>query len=192
MEQETSTLILSTYDIDTRISPSSLYQNTTLDNQYGTIANNRCTLTWKNINMRQVLGEMYDKYETFNLYLYQISQSANGIPASAQYLLVDVNITGLPFINNTYNVFSQNNTSRAYLTSYVLNSNTVTPMYNPAIIQFAKNSENINITIDMKCTRDRTYPIINANTCFGHFNFMFKFYGIQTRPQNLITNGSRM
>ena len=134
MEQETSTLILNTSDIDTRISPASLYQNTTLDNQYGTIANNRCTLTWKNINMRLVLGEMYDKYETFNLYLYQISQSANGTPASAQYLLVDVNITGLPFINNAYNVFSRNNTSIAYLTSYVLNSNTVAPMYNPAII----------------------------------------------------------
>ena len=116
MEQETSTLILNTSDIDSRLSPASVYQNTTLDNQYGTIANNRCTLTWKNINMRRVLGEMYNKYESFDLYLYQISLSlpVTGTPTSAQYFLVDINITGLPFINNTYNVFSQNNINIMY------------------------------------------------------------------------------
>ena len=47
-----------------------------IDNQYGTITNNRCNITWKNINMRQLLGGMYDKYETFNMYLYQVVQSS--------------------------------------------------------------------------------------------------------------------
>ena len=187
-----ATLILNTQDINSGLS-GALYYNKTLDNQYGTVDNNRCTLTWKNINMRRVLGGMYDKYESFNLYLYQISLTATTTapPTTAQYSLVDVNISGLPFINNTYNVSSQNNTNKAYLTSYLLTTGTVTPMYNPSIIQFAKNAENVNITIDMKCTKDRTYPVISNNTCFGHFVFMFKFYGIPTR-NNLITNGSRM
>ena len=73
MESETACLILNTFDISTSTTATDYYGNT-IDNQYGTIANNRCNLTWKNVNMRQVLGAMYDKYETFNMYLYQVNQ----------------------------------------------------------------------------------------------------------------------
>ena len=46
MEQETSTLILSTFDVNTSIAGTVFY-NKTVDNQYGTISNNRCTLNGK-------------------------------------------------------------------------------------------------------------------------------------------------
>ena len=116
MEQETATLILSTFDISSSTT-ASVYYNKTVDNQYGTCANNRCTLTWKNINMRQVLGRMYDTYETFNIYLYQISQSGStGTATTAQFSLIDVRISGFQFLNHTYNTVSRNNTNNAYLT----------------------------------------------------------------------------
>ena len=209
MEQETTTLILNTFDISTSTTASDFY-NTTLDNQYGTIANNRCTLTWKNINMRRVLGEMYDKYDTFNMYLYQINQSSAFHTAAptigSNNVLVDVRIKGLQFLNSTYNVVSRNNTNTAYLTSYVLNNNgsgaigSVTPMFNPSILTFSKHTECVDITIDMKCTSNQSYPAISvpagglpANTnSLGTFLFLFKFYGILTRDKNIITNGSRM
>ena len=188
MEQETACLILNTFDIN----PSSIttdYYNKTIDNQYGTIANNRCTLTWKNVDMRRVLGEMYDKYETFNMYLYQINQSVGfggSATCAANQQLVDIRIRGLQFLNNGYNTISRNNTSSAFLTSYVLNltSNanasigTVTPMFNPTIVTFGKNSDCVDITIDMKCTYGQAYPQITLNQSFGTFVFMFKFYGI--------------
>ena len=44
MEKETATLTLNTVDISTSILPEDFY-NKTLDNEYGTIANNRCNLT---------------------------------------------------------------------------------------------------------------------------------------------------
>ena len=53
MEQEVASLNLNTFDISTSTSAATYY-NKTVDNQYGTITNNRCTLTWKNINMKQV------------------------------------------------------------------------------------------------------------------------------------------
>ena len=66
-------------------------------------------------------------------------------------------------------------------------------MFNPTIITFGKNSDWVDITIDMKTTFSQVYPTIAAgNMSFGTFVFMFKFYGIPTRQQNLITNGSRM
>ena len=208
MEQESTTLILNTFDISTSTTASDFY-NTTVDNQYGTIANNRCTLTWKNINMRRVLGEMYDKFETFNMYLYQINQSSafwSAPPVSnSGFLLVNVNIKGLQFLNNTYSVISKNNTGTAFLTSYFLNNapstgvGTVTPMFNPSILTFGKSTECVDITIDMKTAYSQTYtPIVtpvgglaeNSNS-FGTFIFMYKFYGILKRD-NLITNGTRM
>lgn len=192
MEQETSTLTLSTSDITI-----GFFTNNPVDNQYGRIENNRCTFTWKNINMMQLLGEMYDKYETFNIYLYQISQAGSSATAiTAQSALVDIRMSGLPFINQV----SKNNLNSAYITSYLLmtgNSNAVgqfTPMYNPPILSFGKSSDNVNITIDMKCTKDQQYPTVAspATSMLGHFVFMFKFYGIPTRTNNLITNGVRM
>ena len=203
MESETACLILNTFDINSSLTTTDYY-NKTIDNQFGTIANNRCTLTWKNINMRLVLGVMYDKYETFNMYLYQVSQSqgfGGSTTCNANQQLVDIRIKGLQFLNNGYNTTSRNNTSSAFLTSYVLNpvSNantslgTVTPMFNPTIITFGKSVDCVDITIDMKTTFGQYYPIILVgNVSFGTFVFMFKFYGIPTRPQNLITNGSRM
>ena len=211
MEQETATLILNTFDISQGFLNGDFY-NQTIDNQCGTIANNRCNLTWKNINMRQVLGEMYDKYETFNMYLYQIVQSSAFInagtpqvptvtgsaPAIAQYGLVDVRMKGLQFLNNTYNLVSRNNTNTAYLTSYLLNNNgsagagSVTPMFNPTIVTFGKSTECVDINIDMRCTRDQAYPTMVGTPTFGTFIFMFKFYGIPTKEPNNIINGSRM
>ena len=42
MEQETACLILNTFDISSSTTATVFY-NLTVDNQYGTIANNRCT-----------------------------------------------------------------------------------------------------------------------------------------------------
>ena len=104
-------------------------------------------------------------------------------------------------MNNGYNVTSRNNTNTAFLTSYVLNAltsaaaslGTVTPMFNPTIVTFGKSADIVDITIDMKCTRDQQYPSIPLNTSgFGTFIFMFKIYGIPTKEKNIITNCSRM
>ena len=199
MEQETASLILNTFDINPS-QDGAVYDNT-VDNQFGTISNNRCNFTWKNINMRLVLGGMYDRYETFNIYLYQINQTGGlGLaPTSTAYQLVDVRMKGLPFLNNTYNFKTQNNINSAYLTSYVLNNNaftgvgTVTPMFNPTVITFSKCTDRVDINIDMKTTRTQEYPQPTAaQRPFGNFIFMFKFYGIPTREPNRITNGSRM
>lgn len=60
-------LTLRTFDI---------LQNNTLsdtDNSIGTIACNAQLLTWKDVNMRLVLGDLYDKYEKFNMKLVAFS-----------------------------------------------------------------------------------------------------------------------
>ena len=43
----------------------------------------------------------------------------------------------------------------------------------------------------MKCTKEQTYPLINANNALGQFLFSFKIFGIP-KKENIITNGLRI
>ena len=204
MESEIVTLTLNTNDIFSGTNQASFY-NKTIDNMYGTITNNRCTNTWKNINMRFVLGVLYDKYETFNIKLYQITQTSGALGSGnplANYTLVDVRVSGLPFLNNSYNIASSNNTNSIYLTSYVLNNlnflqtgGSITVLY-PITLTFGKSTEYVDITIDIKNTLDQKYPTIPLNSALGPTSYVFKIYGIPKTESkvitNRITNGTRM
>ena len=204
-EYETVTLILNSFDIVTSQGGQTynyIGAIRTIDNQYGTISDNKCNLTWKNINLRMLMGnDIFNKYETFNLYLYQISQgsglSGTETMNTNSYHLVDIKMKGLPFLNNTYNVATGLNTNEAFLTSYVLNNGstahtgTVTPLFNPSILTFSKGCDIVDINITMTKTLDRKYPLATNNTAFGTFIFMFKIYGIPTK-ENIITNGLRI
>ena len=55
---ENATLVLRTFDV-----------NTSLQNTY---------YVWENIYLRNLMGNMYDKYETFNLCLTSISSTTVG------------------------------------------------------------------------------------------------------------------
>ncbi len=48
-----------------------------IDNEIGTIQSNGQYLVFKNINMRQVLGTLYDKYDMFNVCLRTYLSSPN-------------------------------------------------------------------------------------------------------------------
>ena len=204
-EYETVTLILNTLDITTNQNPQTYNSGgsiRTIDNQYGTISDNKCNLTWKGVNLRLLMGnDIFNKYETFNLYLYQISQG-QGISgttplSSSSFSLVDIKMGGLPWLNNSYNVATRTNSHEAFLTSYLLNNSPsigigiVTPLFNPSIVTFCKGSDIVDINITMRKTLDREYPLATGNTAFGTFNFMFKIYGIPTK-ETIITNGLRI
>ena len=204
-EYETVTLILNSFEIN-QSQGAQTYNNggaiRTIDNQYGTISDNKCNLTWKNINLRMLMGnDIFNKYETFNLYLYQISQGPGLSPTvtmnSNSYHLVDIKMKGLSFLNNTYNVATGLNTNVAFLTSYVQNNTSisqtgiVTTLFNPSILTFSKGCDIVDINITMTKTLDRKYPLATNNTAFGTFIFMFKIYGIPTK-ETIITNGLRI
>jgi hypothetical protein len=68
-------------------------------NQYGTLNANRTVATFTNINMRQILGTLWDKYTKFNLIVNTIGIAANATPNTAQTRRMFWNIEGLQFIN---------------------------------------------------------------------------------------------
>jgi hypothetical protein len=68
-------------------------------NEYGTLNATRTVATFTNINMRQILGTLWDKYTKFNLIVNTIGISANATPNTASTRRMFWNIEGLQFIN---------------------------------------------------------------------------------------------
>ena len=94
---------------------------------------------------------MYDKYDVFNLTLKYIASSQTPAALGADSSNVIINISGLPFLNQTY-LHSRNcNTSTAVLGTYsypsVAGSITNTCFYSSNYLTFGKNQEMVNINI---------------------------------------------
>ena len=59
-------LVLRTIDIVPTTLATCTAPNAILDNDFGYIAANGGFVTWKNVNIRTCLGELYQKYNRFN------------------------------------------------------------------------------------------------------------------------------
>jgi hypothetical protein len=79
---------------------------------------NKTSTTWNNINLRTLLGDMYDKYDLFNLCLNTVATGTalSNIYKNPADCNVIIRINGLPFINNTYNIGSSYNSLTPYCT----------------------------------------------------------------------------
>ena len=91
------------------------YLNKTVQTPTGLITNNRCTMTWYNVNFRNLLGPMYSKYNAFNLCLNHYAMSypggSFGTIAPDNDNCVNVYMSGLTFLSNDNQQFGPSNNS---------------------------------------------------------------------------------
>ena len=78
-------------------------------NLYGTGNSTLSSFTWTNINLRILLGDMFDKYDRFMLLLQNISQALSGAMATVDDRSLLINMSGFSFVNSTYNQKLQSN-----------------------------------------------------------------------------------
>lgn len=104
--RENTNLYLNTQFVDVD------YTKANVDNVKGGWINNRQRF-WFNIDFKTLLGDLYEKYDTFNLSLIfsQIVAPLNNNAVGVYYL----NVTGLDFVDSAYNQISKNNTNYAVL-----------------------------------------------------------------------------
>jgi hypothetical protein len=143
--------------------------------------------TWKNINLRTLMGnDMYDKYDLFMLKPLLQATAANQ-PSAWGNSLDDrntvLNIQGLPFINNTYNVSTLTPTSSTIFNTLLTRLGGVATTTNGgSILTFGKYQELVDLTIFY--SRFTKNPAGNYQTQatdgfpFPHFVFSFEIYGI--------------
>ena len=139
--------------------------------------------TWFNINLRVLLGDLYYQYQYFNILLNSISTSAasaSGTQGVAEDKIVYVKMSGLPFINQTYNQPTGNNVTSAILGVYQIPLTAVssTQQYNNVsnVATFSKDQDRCNINISLLRLLDDTKPSITINN--PQFTFIFTIIGI--------------
>jgi len=178
-EKRSCRLVLKTSDLTTNASTN-----------IGTCDQFRTSFTWNNINLRMLLGDMYDQYDYFNISLISISSSltqALAAGATADDKMVFVKMSGLPFINQTFQQSTGNNGTFAYVStlSIPLTAVTATQFYNNLgnVCTFNTDQDLCNINISFFRVLDDTRPALNAGNINPQFSFIFVITGIN-KPDN--------
>ena len=152
------------------LSLSSANLPTSTPNQYGITNGTFTNMRFDNINMRNLLGDLYGKYNRFNISLVaEMCSSGNSSGGGGDTNLI-VKVSGLNFINNGYEDIIGNSTG--FVTAgYSMRGGSSVPsithvqnVYNT----FAYSTEIVSISI-------KIYNSYNAQStaAYGRSNFLF-------------------
>lgn len=154
------------------------YQLTTTETNAGVVDANYTTFTLKNINIKQLCQNMWDKYDRFNIFLCQ-SLAVTG-SGSANNQTFTLTLEGFDFINQSA-LISNNNISQQCLLGTVLSSSSATALGinsydNSLVTTFYKTKE----IVDLKLTANvltSAYPFTGQTPLKQ--NFIFQIVGVE-------------
>ncbi len=159
----------------------------------GSVNDGRTEYTFNNINLRTCLGDMYDKYDLFNLKLDRITMSNVGVEADIEggdgftYLFgtdyedrtVSIEMSGFNLINNSYDSKYSNNTNSTTIATYVFAyQNAITNYNNDAIVTIGKSSEFCTVTFKYLTVHAGLPPDVGLGAHFPNMIYHFSLFGI--------------
>ena len=148
-DYNTASLILKTSDFT---SQSDYVYGSPYDNGQFSSNAKMSSMTWKNINLRDILGDMYQKYEYFNICLNTVSTSqANVIDNNTDTRNVSLRLSGLNFNNQGYVSKSLTNNGNSTLIgtfNFIPNASSAQYYYGCNIATFRKSSDIVDIKIE--------------------------------------------
>lgn len=151
-------------------------------NEYGTMNTQMTNFTFTNVNMRRIIGTLWDKYNKFNLICASYGTGSVGTGLSGVQRLQWFQISGLQFIN-TLSLLNTNMFSQGYATTPVFNpqsSNTADAesFSNPiGATTFRKpESETADLTFQLWC-QNGSGTVLNAQ--MNHFTLSFIVVGVK-------------
>jgi hypothetical protein len=143
---------------------------------YGTVYNSSkfysnekmSSMTWRNINLRDLLGDIYDKYDYFNICLNTLSTSqANLIDGNTDARNVSIKLNGLSFYNQGYTSKSltvNNNSTIIGTFNFTPSSSSTQYYYGCNIATFKKSADIVDITIEYPRILDDVISNSNLTT----------------------------
>ena len=149
-----------------------------VNNQFGYTDTLKTTMTWNNINLKNLLGDMYNQYDYFNISLNTIATGLAGTVSSDKNMLsLYVRMSGLPWSNCSYNVKSGSNNQYAIIGAFTIIVSAITStQYNNNVLTFGKNQDTCNITIDFIRIHDEVKPV--PTTLYPTCTFFFDIVGV--------------
>jgi len=112
------------------------------------------SFTFNNIDLKNVMGEMWDKYDTFALKLVSVSTQGTTTIPNSQYGVVCWNVRGLEWVN-LFNENTGTHLNQQWAPIVFLNVQPSTPSQNPQItntgqsFNFKKGMRNVNLEFAM-------------------------------------------
>ena len=149
-------------------------------NAYGTSNAMNTSFTWTNINLRTLLGDMFDKYDRYMLLLQNISTCVAGTIGTADDdKCCIINMSGLSFLNSTYSQKLQSNSGYLAVVPFTFKSaeSILYNYQNFAVSTFIKQNDIVNISINY--TKIKTDTAVATTTAFPHVNFIFNIVGLE-------------
>ena len=157
-------------------------------NLYGTGNSTLSSFTWTNINLRILLGDMFDKYDRFLLLLQNISHSLSAAIATTDDRSILINMSGLSFVNSTYNQKLQSNSGALIVCPFIFLSvaGVQSQIYNNlAVSTFIKQNDIANISINYLRVKDDASP----TSTLPHMTFIFNIVGLEEyRVKDVMNN----
>jgi len=149
-------------------------------NNVGTINAARTDATWYSVSFRDILGDMWDKYEVFNLRLNSMSYQQTAAFGVAEFdRLVYFAMSGPAWENNNYSIGRKTNIASSIIGMIDLQENLATAVIfdNTFITTFRKQSA-CDIRIQL-LTLDGQPPTLNAATNFPRISWFFDITGAE-------------
>lgn len=149
-------------------------------NAFGSGNSTLSSFTWTNINLRILLGDMFDKYDRYLLLLQNISHSSlpAGISGGDDRAIL-INMSGLSFVNSTYIQKLQSNSGALIVCPFMFPSASgavQSQLYNNfAVSTFIKQNDIVNISINYTKIKDDTATTVT----YPHMCFIFNIVGIE-------------
>jgi hypothetical protein len=111
---------------------------------------------WNNLDLRKVLGDMYDRYSLFKLTLIQVEFNTLGTFTGPDEGLVFLNMTGLEWENACYDNIAnmQQLTARVAILFFADGTQTCQPTYTTTGLTFRKDKPFCNIRLNYTKTTD--------------------------------------
>jgi hypothetical protein len=206
-------LTLRSYDINAS-NTASVYFNTIVTTPAGEVADNRMSLCWNNVNLRQLMGDsFYDKFDKFHIRLNTllIGQTQTAVLASQTAASTDARsvvmyLSGLAFDPAPYNQGSATKSAgRVQFSMNVLPQIAATAGLGVGQVNvyaigqspsytFSKTADSPTIKIHI-VQQSNQQPFVPAadTSLYGHMDFIFEIHGVaeaetMTRPdRNLIS-----
>jgi hypothetical protein len=162
------------------ISTSDTFGDYPVTNNVGTINAARTQATWYSINLENILGDLYSKYDKFNLRLSALSyqqQAAFGVSAFDR--LVYFQVSGFSWENNSYNINKKTLIAGAIVGCNNFIQNVCdTNIFDNSFIATFRKQKTLNINIQL-LTLDGGSPAMNANTQFPRISWFFDIFPVE-------------
>lgn len=162
------------------ISLSDTAGNYPLSNHVGSINSIRTAITWYSIDFENILGDMYSKYDFFNLRLRMFQHNAQGaFGTTANDRSCYFQMGGLNFCNSNYDTARLCNVGNTIIGSHIFDGNASITSFDDSFIITIRKQKSADITITY-IDVENTPPTTGAGTLFPRASFYFDLTPLYT------------